>query len=134
MMPCNTAVAIASVCLRSSGNPEVHTQRNGPNPKEKMSLKRRRRGYHRKKGLELRLFLPHDILDVRWVSKGRSLLLLTIFRRNISPSSSCFKKEGIAIVPEEQAYEKDTLFHPNVRYLEASMLTGLLRTFAARKA
>ena len=78
--------------------------------------------------------LPHDVLDIRWVSKGRSLLLLTIFRRNISPSSSCFKKEGIAIVPEEQAYEKDTLFHPNVRYLEASMLTGLLRTFAARKA
>ena len=40
MMPRNTAVAIASVCLRSSGNPEVHTQRNGPNPKEKMSLKK----------------------------------------------------------------------------------------------
>ena len=106
MMPRNTAVAIASVCLRSSGNPEVHTQRNGPNPKEKMSLKKEGGGVIIvKKGLELRLFLPHDILDVRWVSKGRSFLLF-IFRRDVRSSPSGLQKKGVAVIPKEHSYEK----------------------------
>lgn len=34
----STAAAIASVSDRSAGSPEVHTQRNGPKPSEKISL------------------------------------------------------------------------------------------------
>lgn len=34
-----TFAAILSVTFKSSGSPEVHTQRNGPKPKEKTSLK-----------------------------------------------------------------------------------------------
>lgn len=36
----STDMAIESVVARSCGSPEVQTQRNGPNPREKMSLGR----------------------------------------------------------------------------------------------
>ena len=38
MISFNTSVAILSVLCKSVGSPDVHTQRNGPNPKEKISL------------------------------------------------------------------------------------------------
>ena len=38
----STDMAIESVAARSCGSPEVQTQRNGPNPREKMSLGRER--------------------------------------------------------------------------------------------
>ena len=40
---------MASVCLRSSGRPDVQTQRNGPKPKEKMSLKKEEEAHHHRK-------------------------------------------------------------------------------------
>ena len=108
-MPCKTSVAMASVCLRSSGSPDVQTQRNGPKPKEKMSLEEEEAGKVItivKSNPKLWLFLPHDILDVRWVSEGRGFYFLFIFRRDIRSSPSGLQKKGVSIIPKEESYEK----------------------------
>ena len=51
MMSLRALMAISSVTFKSSGSPEVQTQRKGPKPKEKMSLKNPKEFVNNEKGL-----------------------------------------------------------------------------------
>ncbi len=54
MMSSKTWMEIESVALKSSSSPEVHTQRKGPKPREKMSL------YHTK--------CTHNLIEINCMS------------------------------------------------------------------
>lgn len=81
-----TVAAILSVTTRSCGSPDVHTQRNGPKPKEKMSLWKEKvssleeETISHKKSHKKEKISPHDVLHVRRKSKlcGSSTRLLYV--------------------------------------------------------
>lgn len=107
-----TLAAMLSVAARSWGSPDVHTQRKGPKPKEKISLRQWQKEKNHKPVTSIDWWIdnpsqclkkqnnvrwcaeeiasPHNVLDIRWVTKfSRSsthLFYLCTFK-NITKSS-----------------------------------------------